>query len=190
MSILLYHGSSVGGIHTLQPFTADHGNPYVYFTTSDVSAALYAARAVEKPYYWAPIGYDALGRVTYTEVWKNAFYELFSGKRGYLYCCEVDEKKLLRFPSHLSLRVSSDPVAVSHREEIPDLYTWFRQREQEGKLVIQRFESLAQEQRILWHRVALETLSASISIQSRENAFAQFVQEKMPAVWERFLLES
>ena len=54
MSILLYHGSSTGGIQTLQPSTADHGKPYVYFTTSDVSAALYAARVVERPYYWVP----------------------------------------------------------------------------------------------------------------------------------------
>ena len=59
MSILLYHGSSTGGIQTLQPFTADHGKPYVYFTTSDVSAALHAARVIERPYYWVPYGYDA-----------------------------------------------------------------------------------------------------------------------------------
>ena len=190
MSIILYHGSSVGGIHTLQPFTADHGNPYVYFTTNDVSAALYAARAVERPYYWAPIGYDTQGRVTYTEVWENAFVELFSGKTGYLYCCEADEKSLLRFPSRLGLRLSVEPVAVARREEIPDLYAWFCQREQEGKLLIQRFETLAQDQLTLWHRVALETLTASFSAQSRENAFSRFVQEKMPAVWDRFLLES
>ncbi|MEA4870251.1 hypothetical protein SDC9_156025 [bioreactor metagenome] len=190
MSILLYHGSSVGSIHTLQPFTADHGNPYVYFTTSDVSAALYAARAVERPYYWSPIGYDAQGRITYTEAWRNAFLEVFSGKKGYLYCCEADEKKLLRFPSHPCLRLSVDPVPVSHREEIADLYAWFCQREQEGKIILQRFESLTQAQLILWHRAALEALATSFSMQSQENTFAHFVQEKMPAVWERFLLES
>jgi len=128
MSILLYHGSPTGGIHTLQPFTADHGKPYVYFTTSDVSAAFYAARVVERPYHWAPYGYDAEGRITYTEVWKNAFSDAFYGKTGYLYCCEADDKALLRFPTHQSLRLSPDAVAVSRSERIDDLGAWLLQR--------------------------------------------------------------
>ena len=189
MSILLYHGSSVGGIHMLQPSVADHGSPYVYLTTNDVLAALYAARAVEKPYYWVPYGYDPQGRVTYTEVWKNAFSDVFSGKKGYLYCCEADEKSLLRFPSHHSLRLSQSPVPVTRREEIGDLYSWFRQREQEGKFLVQKFESLTQEQLTLWYRVALEDLSGGASTAGQETAFTRFVREKMPVVWERFLLE-
>lgn len=189
MSILLYHGSSVGGIQTLQPSVADHGSPYVYLSTNNVLAALYAARAVEKPYYWVPYGYDPQGRVTYTEVWKNAFSDVFSGKKGYLYCCEADEKSLLRFPSHHSLRLSQSPVPVARREEIDDLSTWFRQREQEGKFLVQRFESLTQEQLTLWHRVALEALSIGPSFAKQETIFTRFVREKMPVVWERFLLE-
>ena len=190
MSILLYHGSSTGGIQTLQPFTADHGKPYVYFTTNDVSAAFYASRAVERPYYWVPYGYDAQGKITYTEVWKNAFSEVFAGKTGYLYCCEVDDQKLLRFPTHKSLRLSQEPVAVSHCERIEDLQSWFFQRERDGKLVIQRYESLAPDQLSLWHGMVLEELIESFSGVGAEHPYARFVQEKLPAVWERFLYEA
>ena len=190
MSILLYHGSSTGGIQTLQPFTADHGKPYVYFTTSDVSAALHAARVIERPYYWVPYGYDAKGRITYTEVWKNAFGEMFSGTKGYVYCCEADEKKLLRFPTHQSVRLSTEPVPVSHCDTIDDLYDWFLRREQEGKLVIQRYDTLEPGQLSLWHGMVLEELIANFSGAKQDNVYTRFVQEKLPAVWERFLHEA
>lgn len=190
MSILLYHGSSVGGIHTLQPFTADHGKPYVYFTTSGISAAFYAARAVEKPYYWVPYGYDAHGTITYTEVWKNAFSDVFAGKKGYLYCCEANENALLRFPTHQSLRLSPDSVPVSRAEPIDNLQTWFLQREQEGRLVIQRYDTLTPEQLSLWYGLVFEELKDSVAGNPEENAYVRFVREKIPAVWERYLQET
>ena len=190
MSILLYHGSSTGGIQTLQPFTADHGKPYVYFSTSDVAAALYAARAIDRPYYWVPYGYDAQGKITYTEVWKNAFHEMFSGKTGYVYYCECDDKKLLRFPTHQSIRLSVEPVSITRCEKIDDLYRWLLQREQEGKLIVQRYESLAPGQLSLWHGMVLEELIERFSSVEQDNAYIRFVQEKLPAVWERFLHEA
>jgi hypothetical protein len=190
MSILLYHGSSTGEIQTLQPFTADHGKSYVYFTTSDVSAAFYAARAVERPYYWVPYGYDAQGKITYTEIWKNAFSDVYSGKKGYLYCCEADDKSLLRFPTHHSLRLSPDPVTVSRVDAVDDLHLWFLKREQEGKLVIQRYDSLSPAQLSLWHGLVFEELKDSFTGNSAENAYVRFVREKVPAVWERFVQEA
>ena len=189
MSILLYHGSPVGGIQTLQPFVADHKKPYVYFTTNGISAAFYAVRVLERPYYWAPYGYDAQGRITYTEVWKHAFEATFSGKTGYLYCCEADDKALLRFPTHQSIRLSPEPVAVSRAEKIDDLHAWFLQREREGKLAIQRYESLAPEQLSLWHGMVLKELIGSAAEGKTDTPYTRFVQEKLPAVWERFLLE-
>jgi len=190
MSILLYHGSSIGGIRALQPFTADHGKPYVYFTTSAVSAAFYAAPAIERPYYWVPYGYDAQGTITYTEVWKNAFSDVFAGKKGFLYCCEADEKTLLRFPTHQSMRLSPNPVAVSRVEAIDDLSAWFLQREQEGRLVIQRYDTLTPAQLSLWYGLVFEELKDSAAGNSTENAFFRFVREKIPAVWERYQLET
>jgi len=190
MATLLYHGSSVGGLTTLQPFTADHGKPYVYFSTSDISAAFYAARAIQRPYYWVPLSYDSQGRITYTEVWNGAMAEVFSGKAGYVYCCEADEKNLLRFPTHHSMRLSPEPVAVSRSDKIDDLYEWFLQREREGKLVIQRFETLSPDQRTLWHGMVLEELIDRYSGLQESNPYTRFVQEKMPSVWERFLQEA
>jgi len=186
MSVLLYHGSSIGGIQTLQPFVADHKKPYVYFTTSDVSAAFYAVRVLERPYYWAPYGYDADGRITYTEVWKDAFAETYSGKTGYIYCCEADDTTMLRFPTHQSIRLSPEPVPVSRYDQIDDLYVWFLERESEGKLVIQRYESLTTDQLSLWHGTVLKELISGAAAGETDTPYTRFVREKLPSVWEHF----
>lgn len=190
MSILLYHGSSTGGIQALQPHIADHGKPYVYFTTSDISAAFYAVRVIEHPYYWVPFSYDINGRIVYTEVWRNAFPEVYAGKTGYVYCCEAEDKSLLRFPTHQSIRLSPAAVPVARAEKIEDLLAWFLKREQEGRLIIQRYETLSPDQLSLWHGMVLEELIFHFSGADTDNPYTKFVQDKMPAVWERFLHEA
>jgi len=188
--MLLYHGSSTGDLRILQPFTADHGKPYVYLTTDSVSAGFYAASMVERPYYWFPYGYDANGKPFYSELYPGAFPEAYQRKSGYLYVCEADEKKLLRFASNPNTRLSTEPVAVMRCERIPDLYDWFLQQEKEGRLTIQRYSSFTQEALSIWHEMILEELRDACSTGSRDNSYARFVQEKLPAIWSRFLRET
>lgn len=188
--MLLYHGSSKGDLKTLLPFVADHGKPYVYFSTDDVSAAFHAASVVQRPSYWFPYAYDAVGRAVYTELFPGAFSEAYAGKPGFLYVCEPDEKKLLRFPSNPHLRLSTEPVSVRRCERIENLHDWFLQREREDRLVIRRFQELTPSALSIWHGVVLEALQNSLVSPSAESSYAKFVQEKMPAVWERFLQEN
>lgn len=188
--MLLYHGSSKSDLKTLLPFVADHGKPYVYFSTDEVSAAFYAVNRIDRPFYWFPYGYDANGKPVYTEVFPNAFAESYSNKYGYLYVCEQDEKKLLRFPSNPNMRLAVDPVPVHHAERIENLYTWFLQHEHDGRLAIQRYSELSPAVLSLWHGIVLEELQSACAIHSLENPYARFVQEKIPSVWERFLIES
>lgn len=188
--MLLYHGSSTGDLRTLQPFTADHGKPYVYLTTDEVSAAFYAVSLVLRPYYWFPYGYDPNGKPFYSELYPNAFAETYRNQSGYLYTCEADDKKLLRFASNRNTRLSVEPVPVLRAERIDNLYDWFLQREKDGCLVIQRFSNFTQEALSLWHEIVLEELREVCGSGSLENDYARFVREKLPAVWARFLRES
>lgn len=187
--MLFYHGSSRSDLRMLEPFTADHGKPYVYFTTDEVSAGFYAASAVERPYYWFPYGYDPSGKPFYAEIYPSAFTEAYQNKTGYVYTCEVDEKKLLRFASNRNTRMSTEPVAVSHCERIENLHDWFLQREREGRLTIQRFSNFSQEALSLWQEIILEELREVCPGKDKQNSYARFVQEKMPAVWSRYLRE-
>ena len=79
---------------------------------------------------------------------------------------------------------------MSHCDTIDDLYDWFLRREQEGKLVIQRYDTLEPGQLSLWHGMVLEELIANFSGAKQDNVYMRFVQEKLPAVWERFLHEA
>lgn len=188
--MLLYHGSSTGDLRMLQPFTADHGKPYVYLTTDEVSAGFYAASSVERPYYWFPYGYDPNGKPFYSELYPNAFAEVYRNRSGFLYTCEADEKKLLRFASDRNTRMSTDPLPVLRCERIENLHDWFLQREKEGRLVIQRYANFTQESLSLWHEMLLEELRDAGHTGERDNPFSRFVQEKLPAVWARYLRES
>jgi hypothetical protein len=57
-------------------------------------------------------------------------------------------------------------------------------------LIIQRHESLSQDQISLWHGMVLEELIGNYSGVEHNNPYTRFVQEKLPAVWERFLHEA
>ncbi|MEN6595560.1 MAG: hypothetical protein ABFC31_11520 [Clostridiaceae bacterium] len=186
--MLLYHGSSKSGLQTLQPFTADHGKPYVYFSTNETAAAFYAAGPVERPYYWFPYSFDAACKAVYTETYPEAFHQTYHQKSGTLYICEVADDALLRFPSNPFTRLSAKPVQVTRSCPIENLHDWFLQRECDGALLIQRYETVARLELASWHGKVLEDLRAACA-QTRENAFAAFVQRTMPQVWERFISE-
>lgn len=44
--MILYHGSSVGGITELKPYLSEHKKPYVYLASNPVVALLYAVKQV------------------------------------------------------------------------------------------------------------------------------------------------
>ena len=186
--MLLYHGSSQNGLQTLRPFLADHGKPYVYFSTDSTAAAFYTACAVERPYYFFPYGYDAAARPVYTETYPGALRETYAQKSGYLYVCDLPEAELLRFPSNPHMRLTANETPVLRVEAIENLYEWFLKKEAEGKLTIQRYESLAKGDLASWHGMVLEELRAACA-ETHDNAYAAFVRRTMPQVWERFVGE-
>lgn len=86
----LFHGSAHGSLTVLEPSLSEHGEAFVYFTVNPVIALIYTVKPVPKPFSFYPYGFDENGRVVYSEYWKNAFYDLYKGKTGFLYeCAEV-----------------------------------------------------------------------------------------------------
>ncbi len=81
--MLLYHGSNTANIKVLKPNQADHDRPYVYMTTIDVVAAFYLCRAVKRPYYWFPYGFENGSEIpVYHELYPNALKEVSEGVSG------------------------------------------------------------------------------------------------------------
>lgn len=140
--MILYHGSSIGGLKELKPFLSEHGKPYIYFTSNPVVALLYAVHPVDKPFSWYPYGFDADGTVVYSEYYPNAFADIYKGKTGYLYEC--DHVSNVNNPTNINCAYTCEsPVPVCHSTKIDDLYTKFMDFQQEGKFHIRPLKDVS-----------------------------------------------
>lgn len=143
--IKLYHGSSVEGLDTLTPHVSDHNESYVYFSSNPVVAMFYCVHILPQPYNFFPYGFDANSIPVYTEYYPNAAAQIYSGKRGFLYVCRKSEE--LTNPTVIPCAfVSKQPIKVEERVEITDVYAKMLEYEQEGRLLIRRYQDLTDKQ--------------------------------------------
>lgn len=154
----LFHGSRTGGISVLEPRIADHGAPYIYFSTIESVAALYLCNAVERPYYWFPYGFRKgyPDVPVYDELYPDALREVSEGVCGSIYCCDVCEDRVLPFRDIPCARLSVQPVQVDSVVEVPDAYSLLKRYEAEGKLAISRFEEKSQRE-LEWYYGAIRS---------------------------------
>lgn len=187
----LFHGSRTGGIEILEPRVADHGQPYIYFSTLEVVAALYLCNAVERPYYWFPYGFQK-GRSdvpVYDELYPNALREVSEGVSGWIYFADVAEDRVLPFKNIPCARLSVEPVRVDGAIEVPDAYALLRRYEAQGRLVISRYEEKS-ERELNWYAGAIcHYMKEKQMHLTPDCAYARFVRQKFPNLWERFLME-
>lgn len=187
----LYHGSRTGGIPVLEPRLADHGQPYIYFSTLEVVAALYLCNAVERPYYWFPYGFQK-GQPdvpVYDELYPNALREVSEGVSGWIYYADVPEDRVLPFRNIPCARLSVQPIRVDGAIEVPDAYALLRDYEAQGRLVVGRYEEKTQRELAWYDRAIGSYLKEKQMHLTPDCSYARFVREKFPAVWERFLRE-
>ncbi len=177
-----YHGSSVGGLTLLLPCLSEHGRAYVYFADNPVVAAFYTVRAVEAPYNWFPYGFAENGLPCYTEYYANALSDIYAGKSGYLYRC-TRTPAMAPLPGIRGAYVSGEPSWVSEPLNIGDMAVWFYEREQEGLLRIERFETLTEKQRRAGEQLIAEEI-ARYGLRARPDAsYSRFLAARFPSVW-------
>lgn len=188
--MLLYHGSGTGSIRILKPRLADHERPYIYMSTIEIVAAFYMVNAVERPYYWFPYGFNKAGDVVYEELYPHALEEVSSGKKGYIYTVNAEEKDILPFKNIPCARLATTPMKALCCEEITDCYKWFLQQENSGKFIIARFEEKTERQMIRWRNNIFEYIKEKDMIHTPDCSYAKFVRSKFPDVWERYEREN
>lgn len=187
----LYHGSRTGGIEVLEPRVADHGAPYIYFSTIEAVAALYLCNAVERPYYWFPYGFrrELPGVPVYDELYPGALREVSEGVSGWIYYADVEEDQVLPFKNIPCARLSVEPVRVTGVIEVTDAYARLMDYEAQGKLVIGRYEEKSQRE-LEWYARTIRAYMAQKQMHLMPDcAYARFVRRKFPDVWEQFLGE-
>lgn len=187
----LYHGSRTAGIKVLEPRVADHGQPYIYFSTIEAVAALYLCNAVERPYYWFPYGFRR-GQPdvpVYDELYSDALREVSEGVSGWIYYADVSEEQVLPFKNIPCARLSVQPIRVDGVMEVPDAYALLLDYEARGKLVISRYADKSKRELEWYYRTIQNYLREKQMHLIPDCSYAKFIQRKFPFVWERFLSE-
>lgn len=183
----LYHGSTTGGIKTLQPNQADHDRPYVYMTTIDVVAAFYLCNAVARPYYWFPYGFERDSDIpVYHELYPDALREVSDRVSGYLYEVEADESPIIPFKNIPCARLATEPVAVTNCIPVPNAYELFLAYEKAGKMKIGRYEDKSEQELTRWYSYIADYLTEKDMHKTPDCSYALFIKEKFPQVWEQY----
>lgn len=187
--MILYHGSKTTGIQTLKPHQADHDQPYLYLSTIEAVAALYLCNGVERPYYWFPYGFQKNNPNTpvYDEIYPNGLIEVSQGVSGCIYIVDVPENEVLPFKNIPCARLSVQPLPVSGCIEVPNAYEQLLAYERQGRLIINRYETLSERYLNFYYGMILNYIKQKEMQRTPDCSYARFVREKFPFIWEQYI---
>lgn len=181
--MVFYHGSPVGGLTELKPSLSEHGRPYLYFAADPLVALLYAVKPVPKPFSFYPYGFDREGRVVFSEYYENAFYDIYKGRRGYLYSCRSLPKPGNPTQIHCAY-VCEEAVIPDEVREIPDLYAYYKEQEAKGAFIIKPLRSISGKE-MSFVCAELKQDMARYDLRSApEHPMSVFIRTHFPPVWE------
>lgn len=179
--MLLYHGSSVGGLTQLKPFLSEHQKPYVYLSSNPVVALLYAVKPVPKPFSFYPYGFDK-NMVVYSEYYEDCFTDIYKGKKGYLYECESIEHPENPTAIHCAYTCEI-PIKVCNCTEIKDVYDKFMEYKENGLFDIKPFCAVP-EKELLFAYNDIKAIVEQYQLRSHiNNPMSKFIISHFPEIW-------
>lgn len=182
---MLYHGSCVDGLKTLKPFVSEHGKAYVYLSKNKVLSALYTVHKFDRPYNWYPYSFSDTGVPMYFECYENALFDVYGGKKGYIYECEKPENA--HNPTNINGAYTClEPVSIINCTEIEDMYEWFLQAEQNGEFAFRRFCDMSENALDNFSRMA-ESEIKKFDLHNKSCDYADFLRTRFPKAWKNTL---
>ena len=182
--MVLFHGSSIGGLTELKPFVSEHGKPYIYFAANPLIALLYAVKPVPKPFSFYPYGFDSDGAIVFSEYYENAFFDIYKGKQGYLYSCSNLQD--IENPTQINCAYTcSKPVKTDDVSLIPDIYEYFKKHERKGVFRIKPYDEISKKE---LEFVLSELKKDVISYGLEDNPYhpmSIFIKSHFPNVWKK-----
>lgn len=137
---MLYHVSNTAGLKTLVPHASTHKTPYVYAVENRVTGLLFGARQDDFDFI---ISTDENGKPTVCECYPDAFEKIYRGKGCSVYA--VDDAGFQRGMTAWSEElVSEAEVKVLQETRIDDLYACLLAEEEQGNLIVRRYEHTAE----------------------------------------------
>lgn len=182
--MIFYHGSSIGGLNELKPFLSEHGKPYIYFAADPLIALLYAVKPVPKPFSYYPYGFDKDGTIHYSEYYKDAFLDIYKGKKGYLYEC--DHIPSVGNPTQINgTFVCENAVKVDRVTMIPDLYDSLMEYQQQGLFRIRPRDTISENEIQYVYDDLKQTIQRHNLKQFPDSLMSWFIREHFQEVWEK-----
>lgn len=176
-----YHGTTVGGLKILKPFASPFSNlkqACVYLSTNKQLSLVYIWN---KPFMWMTFELREDGLPIYNESFPNSLKEFYDGVKGYIYTCDGDYSKNNKTGIRCAA-VSEKPVPIIDCEVVENAYEKFLEYEKEGSIIINRFESLTQEQHESNKKMVLGAIKG-LNLLDGTHPLSSFVNEKFPELW-------
>ena len=156
-------------------------------TENKMISAFCLANPLEEPYNWFPCDFGSDGTVQYHELFENAFKEATKNKKGFLYAAEAEDEDIEETGEILTVCKAKKELSVTSCEEIENLYDWLMENEDMGRFRLYLFEQHSRQELLLWDNSILRYLSKNKMIENEDCAYAEFVKEKLPKIWEKYL---
>lgn len=179
--MILYHGSSVGGLTYLKPFLSEHKKTYVYLSSSPVVALLYTVKPVPKPFSFYPYGFDK-NKVIYNEYYEDGFRDIYMGKKGFLYTCEKTENA--ENPTAIRCAYTYEaPIKVCNCTEIKDVYNTFMEYQDKGLFAVKPFSAVSEKELVFVYNDIKETIVQYQLRNQPNHPMSQFIVRHFPEIW-------
>lgn len=162
---MFYHASDTPNIKTLIPHISNHNIPLIYFSIKRENVLVYLSNAVQKHCIevnfahkgnyqkWGSYGFNKNGILHLDEYYPNATEDTYKGVSGYIY--RVDMMKEINELHDIPYAYTSDkPVMINDCEFIADAYEALLQAEQDGKIILNKYEDNSEE-KLEWIRNAI-----------------------------------
>jgi hypothetical protein len=181
-----FHGSSVGGIAELLPFSSPHSNmgfPCVYLTTSRHLALHYIWDSHRCPIRMPMLDIRDNDLLVFQEMFSGALAYFYRGLKGYIYHC-IGDYEITKEVGVAICAVSRAPVPVHDCETIADVYEEILSYEQRGLFVYERYESLSAHRYALIHDAIIRLIKRLSLLECPESDSSRFVRSRFPEYWE------
>ena len=134
----LYRGTKISGLKIMEPRLVNHNKPYVYATTDKIEAIIYSVKGGNLN-YTNIYGYDDDGSRCLIERKENILEGIYNVEGRYYIVDETNFEKHDELGVGENEYVSELPVKVLEEITIPNVWEYFKELEEKGKLKIYRY---------------------------------------------------
>lgn len=146
---MLYHVSNIRGLKVLEPRLSTHGKSYVYAINNMVTALLFGASKDDFDFL---MDENELGIPVVYECYPNAFEKIYSNKSCSVY--GIDESGFMGGKTGWNPElVNENKVDILSETIIDNLYEKLIEAENNGRLIIHRFENSNEYKKIISNHI-------------------------------------